>query len=626
MNKIKDYYLAPLLALAIITISYTIFTPFWQTNDDVGMSMIAHGYGIAMYPSPYLIFSNVIWGEIVKNIPSIFGVLGYSLATISIIFVALYLCVETLSKKYNLIIAITLALILFLRPIVYPQFTIIAGISFIAAFLFYYKFAKSSFLPYLLASVIFAYLSFLIRLEQFLLMLVISLPIILKITRKYELKQLIIMLILLIVMALSYVYNIRVYEDNDWKFFFDFRNAVSPIVNFNSASFLLKNEALLQVNSISSNDIRLLQTFFFADRDLVNIEILRALTSEIKYDIDLVKTAKNLITTVKFFLDGNILVLSFISLALIFISPSWVIISSWLIFFIAMAIMCLIDRPAVERVILPVMIFLLLCQLLENSKEFNQYLIIIGIILLLTHSFEISADNYRSQMLSKDRHEFYKIMKSAEPMVVLGSDLPYEALYPVLANNLKSTPKIYGVGSFTWAPFSVASHYSSSDQGFKNRFIGDGVDIVINNLSKLNLYCKEHFKGAIEVIDFKLGLANSSKLGCSNIINHAGYSQLLEYVNGLNPSIIYMSENNEDLVDLFEVSPKFFTINIVRGIVEIVNPLDRKFIVNNNTVTNKIIILNKMDDELICLKSNNLKNFHISNKKVIGSYVIYNVM
>ena len=62
--------------------------PHWETNDDVGMSMVAHGYGIAAFGSPQIMFSNVLWGYVIRSIPSVGGVLGYSLATMAALFVS----------------------------------------------------------------------------------------------------------------------------------------------------------------------------------------------------------------------------------------------------------------------------------------------------------------------------------------------------------------------------------------------------------------------------------------------------------------------------------------------------------------------------------------------------------
>lgn len=45
------------------------------------MSIVAHGYGIAAVGMPNLLFFNVIWGCLVRAIPQIHGLWGYSIAT-----------------------------------------------------------------------------------------------------------------------------------------------------------------------------------------------------------------------------------------------------------------------------------------------------------------------------------------------------------------------------------------------------------------------------------------------------------------------------------------------------------------------------------------------------------------
>lgn len=48
----------------LVVVLYFFVEPQWETNDDVAMSMVSHGYDIASEPSPNLIFSNVIWDYI----------------------------------------------------------------------------------------------------------------------------------------------------------------------------------------------------------------------------------------------------------------------------------------------------------------------------------------------------------------------------------------------------------------------------------------------------------------------------------------------------------------------------------------------------------------------------------
>ena len=47
------------VALAVFAVAFalacTLLSPRWETNDDVGMAMAAHGFGLAVAPTPALI-------------------------------------------------------------------------------------------------------------------------------------------------------------------------------------------------------------------------------------------------------------------------------------------------------------------------------------------------------------------------------------------------------------------------------------------------------------------------------------------------------------------------------------------------------------------------------------------
>ncbi len=49
-----------LLVFAIFTLLFLMYTPIFETNDDVAMSMIAHGYGFALKAYENIMFSNNI--------------------------------------------------------------------------------------------------------------------------------------------------------------------------------------------------------------------------------------------------------------------------------------------------------------------------------------------------------------------------------------------------------------------------------------------------------------------------------------------------------------------------------------------------------------------------------------
>ena len=110
------------------------FEPRWETNDDVGMSMIAHGYGIAAVGMPNLVFSNVVWGYLVRIIPQINGVLGYSIAAIGILVsVGMVMLLASRKFRFGWLVSLPLLILLLARPVLFPQFTINAGLLTVGA-------------------------------------------------------------------------------------------------------------------------------------------------------------------------------------------------------------------------------------------------------------------------------------------------------------------------------------------------------------------------------------------------------------------------------------------------------------------------------------------------------------
>src|SRR5262249_44191605 len=112
----------------IVAICSTL-DPVWESNDDVLMSMVAHGYGRAVHGSPNLIYSNVIWGYLIRAIPPVDGILGYSVATIAVLLTAgsgmLYFLLR-LGAGYPISLLI-LGLVIAPSTLL-PQFTVNAGL------------------------------------------------------------------------------------------------------------------------------------------------------------------------------------------------------------------------------------------------------------------------------------------------------------------------------------------------------------------------------------------------------------------------------------------------------------------------------------------------------------------
>ena len=97
----------------------------WETNDDVAMSMVAHGYGVAAFGSPNLIFSNVLWGYLVRAVPQINGTLGYSTVTLCVLIIVGAIVLFGLYRLgAGYIAPMSMLALLLARPVLFPQFTL----------------------------------------------------------------------------------------------------------------------------------------------------------------------------------------------------------------------------------------------------------------------------------------------------------------------------------------------------------------------------------------------------------------------------------------------------------------------------------------------------------------------
>ncbi len=57
----------PLLSAAL---AHTLFSAWWQTNDDVAMEMFASGVSLSPAPTPYLLFMNALLGQLLSSLYS----------------------------------------------------------------------------------------------------------------------------------------------------------------------------------------------------------------------------------------------------------------------------------------------------------------------------------------------------------------------------------------------------------------------------------------------------------------------------------------------------------------------------------------------------------------------------
>lgn len=243
--------------------------------------MIAHGYGIAAIASPKLVFSNVLWGYLVRAIPEINGVLGYSIATLSVLVIAgsaVTYGLFQLGVGYVTCLSV-LALIL-VRPVLFPQFTINAGLLTVSAIICWYLYAKHNDLRTLVVGCLLAFLGYLVRNGEFLFVFIVALPLLPWREIFFRRAAKIIFFVLVLAIAASAIVDHIAYQGDEWKPFIDFNPSRAAITDFGAGEHLKQRPDILERHGYSSNDIDLLTQWFFVDLNISNPQSLREMLTE----------------------------------------------------------------------------------------------------------------------------------------------------------------------------------------------------------------------------------------------------------------------------------------------------------------------------------------------------------
>ena len=497
-----------LLSLLISTVSVAIlmqfFVPYWETNDDIAMAMVAHGYGLAATASPNIGFSNIIWGYVVYLIPEIAGIQGYSIATYGALIIAGTALILGLHKlKLHFVTIMLILAILFLRPLLFPQFTINAGLLMVGAIVCLHFSVLTNNLSFLITGFVLGYFSFIIRSHEAALIAIVALPFFWWRNIKFSRSFFVALGLFAIALLLSRVFDHFSYQGVEW----DAYNALNPIrakfTDFSAGANSIQNNELLLRHGYTQNDIDLITNWFFVDPAIANPVALNAISNELNPNILKNNSIENGWKAIQALWNIKLLPMTAIAIFLAVLQPSRQIALSWFLFISAIVAIGILGRPGIIRIYYPVIAFLIIAPLLfgklSQTKKVFQLLAFVVSVYFVSNS--AIADSQSFQKYANNKQKGFSQFPSTT-VVLWGGSFPFESLYPALGPTLKAKSyRIYGLGVFTLAPFSVPFLDELHGRGFITRLTSEeGVPIIgyKKSFDQLNIYCKEHHNGKLE--------------------------------------------------------------------------------------------------------------------------------
>jgi hypothetical protein len=495
----RDLLVSLALSGAFVILLCLIFNPRWETNDDVAMSMVAHGYGIAAYGSPRLFFSNVLWGAIVRSLPSVDGLLGYSMAALlSLALAAAAMLYFLLRAGAGYIVGLLVLAVVFARPVLFPQFSITAGLLSVAAVLGLRAYGRDGSNANLIAACCLGLLAYLIRAPEFALVAGVGLPLLpwrkLARSRAAWLTA----AGLAVCIACATVIDVWAYSEPGWQSFWQANWVRAPFTDFGAVDKVLQRPDVMQRLGLSVNDVRLMGGWFFADPKLMNPELLKTLLGEIPILTATKASFASGCDSVFLMFSPQLFpsaLAGFLVLAL-FIRPSLLL--AWVICLAAMFAVGVAGRADTLRVYIPLVSLLLVipCATAFSQSRWKHG----AVICVLLLDGVMNAGQLRKEVAASDemlRQTRPGKFVSRESTVVWGGSLPFEYVFPVFTRvaDLRDT-RIYSLGVLTLAPFSVAAEDERAGKGLLARLRSEaGIPLIAASYyrSLLETYCIEHY-------------------------------------------------------------------------------------------------------------------------------------
>jgi hypothetical protein len=197
--------------------------------------------------------------------------------------------------------------------------------------------------------------------------------------------------------------------------------------------------------------------------------------------------------------------------------------------------MGILGRPGILRVYVPLLSLLAVAPFL-GKKILRPLRPLVAICVAIAAFVSASATAEKSKTFEFAAIETRKSFTEfpTESVVIWGDSFPFEMIYPVLgASPAAMTYRLYGLGVFTWAPFSVAFAEQGQQRSVVDRLRhSKGIPFLATDSRYVYLekYCGEHHGGSLaEIFALALGPQRISWRKCSENSIPLPNSQIKKY-------------------------------------------------------------------------------------------------
>ena len=513
-SSVTAFFAALVLYGTFVALLEATLGVFYETNDDVGTMMYAHGFGLGQEPSPILLFSNIWLGRLVLLIGTPFDRYGYGLFLVGAQMIAMAAIGAALGRlNGHSWLSIVLTGIIGLRGLMMPQFTVVAGFLGIAAVVLTLVYARDRSVALLVAAASLAFLGLLIRPEMLALVLLGSLPLLLRWTLLRSKAAWVAGVVLVAMYGVASFDHTRALAAPEWRDFRELNLLRGAITDFGVGAQLIANPEAQRAGGLSANDSALLANWWFLDPAITSPAALRAAIAVVGQQS-------------WFFLDDKRLAALWTDLSQLDMAAAlglagclfflmrperarWL----WAALIMGMAVVAITaaGRTGVVRVVFP-LVALLACAAFADMRNGRKVLwgavataMFAGAVTLAT----LGRVAYQRAAIANAASEALSQLAPERVHLVWGSLLPFEALYRPLQNRNSMPPhRFFGIGTHQRSPLALAHFGGRIENLFAAYRSDEGLSYLTSPNFKplLAIHCSERLKGNLDARDTRSGL------------------------------------------------------------------------------------------------------------------------
>ena len=494
-----------LLAMAVVLL---FARKVWQTNDDIGMAMIAGGYGIASTPSAGLVFSNVVWGWLVSSLPALGGIEAYSLLTYTALLVSAGVILLALHRRdAPPLLGAALLAAMFLPTLASPQFTLTAGYLAVAGLALLLAWKDSpSLLPLCFAGLLLLAAG-LIRSLELLFVVAVSLPFLWRERpTKLPWRWISLAAALLVALCAAHFVDVHYYSGTGWDAFRQMAPVRTLFTDYNFYPYFVAHPEAVGPGPLSNNDLALTSQWFYADPQVFTPAAFAVPLQAVHWSARALLNLSMSLHLLALVNDPQLMALfGLLVLPVILLRRNWMTALCSLAFlFAAVLLLQVLGRSGMVRVYVPAAAAIAVLYL--PSAGVNQRvmvralggLVLAGVIALAfyglyprLHGPDKQRQNLEAQLCAQPQDRLWVVWGN--------SAFPYQILYrPGSEARPRCDLHIYSLGSMQLAPFALAEVQRQTGAPDLVTALLQGKEVLVFTeqfrLQMLQGYLAEHYK------------------------------------------------------------------------------------------------------------------------------------